>query len=227
LLTVVVSGREGLREQLSGLRRWREGAGWYALALLTAPISATAILLALLPFSPEFLPAVSTAENKVSFVLIGIVAGLCVGLFEESGWTGFALPRLRRRFGVVGSGLILGFLWGAWHYILALWGSGTAEGILVLERFLPEMLFYVVVLPVYRVLMVWLYENTGSLLLTVLMHAGLTGTVPNILMPQEITGSGLMAWYLILAAVLWFVVFVAVKAGGGQLSCQPTGAQTD
>jgi len=217
LVAALVFGREGLQDMFSRLRIWRVGPGWYALALLTAPVVATSILLVLLQFSPQYLPAAASAENRASFVMSGLTAGLVVGLFEEIGWTGFALPVLRRRFGVLRSGLILGFLWGAWHYILALWGSGTAEGALVWGRFLPEMLFYVAVLPVYRVLMAWLYENSGSLLLAVLMHAVLTGLVPNILMPPDITSAGLAAWYLLFTAALWLIAGAAVWANGGCL----------
>ena len=225
LATLLVSGRAGFREFFSRLRIWRAGIPSYAAALLTAPLIASTILFVLLQFSPEYLPAIAASDDKVFFILIGITAGLLVGLFEEIGWTGFALPWLRRRYGVVSSGLILGFMWGAWHYILALWGSGTAGGDLVLGRFLPEMLFYVAVLPVYRVLMAWLYEHTGSLLLAVLMHAMLTGIVPNILMPPAITGSGLTIWYLIMAAVLWFFVGLASRANGGQLAAHTSGEQ--
>jgi hypothetical protein len=38
LMTGLVSGRAGLRELLSRLLKWRLGARWYALALLTAPL---------------------------------------------------------------------------------------------------------------------------------------------------------------------------------------------
>ena len=46
LLTAVVQGREGLREFVSRLRKWRVGATWYAVALLNAPVVMTATLLA-------------------------------------------------------------------------------------------------------------------------------------------------------------------------------------
>ena len=47
LLTALIDGRAGLREFRSRLLRWRVGARWYAVALLTAPILITAVLLEL------------------------------------------------------------------------------------------------------------------------------------------------------------------------------------
>jgi membrane protease YdiL (CAAX protease family) len=45
----------------------------------------------------------------------GLVVGLLVPFFEELGWTGFATAELRKRHGVLATGLIMGLLWGAWH----------------------------------------------------------------------------------------------------------------
>ena len=47
LLTGLLYGRTGLREFRSRLLRWRVGARWYAVALLTAPLSIMAVFLAL------------------------------------------------------------------------------------------------------------------------------------------------------------------------------------
>ena len=88
---------------------------WYAVALLTAPLVTILTLLALSLTSPAFVPAIITAEDKASLLLSGIAVGLIVPVFEELGWTGFATPRLRLRHGVLGTGLIMGLLWGAWH----------------------------------------------------------------------------------------------------------------
>lgn len=70
-------------------------------------------LLTLSLTSTEFLPGVFTTDDKASLLLFGIVAGLAVGIFEELGWTGFAIPRLRLRYSVFGTGLTVGVLWGA------------------------------------------------------------------------------------------------------------------
>jgi membrane protease YdiL (CAAX protease family) len=93
LLTGLLHGRTGFRDLLTRMRRWRVGARWYAVALLTAPLVFTAILLAFSLSSPEFLPRILTTSDTASVLLFGIGWGLIGGGFlEELGWTGFAVP---------------------------------------------------------------------------------------------------------------------------------------
>jgi hypothetical protein len=221
LLIGLVYGRAGYQQLLSRLLKWRVGARWYAVALLTAPLLITATLLALLPTSSVFLPGIFASDDKASLLLSGLAAGLGAGIFEELGWTGFAVPRLRLRYGIFTTGLILGFLWGAWHFLVTFWGSGDSSGALSMELLLPPLLFYVGVLPVYRVLMVWVYDRTSSLLAVMLMHASLTASAPMILTPLEISGRPLLTWYVVLTATLWVVVAVVAVVNGRQLSRKP------
>ena len=101
LMTSLVSGRAGLREVLARLLKWRVGWRWYAVALLTAPFLVMTVSLALSVLSAEFLPAIFMTNDKAPLLLSGLAAGLIVGIFEELGWTGFAIPRMRRRYGVL------------------------------------------------------------------------------------------------------------------------------
>jgi membrane protease YdiL (CAAX protease family) len=183
------------------------GARWYAVALLTVPFLAMAILLALSLFSPKFLPTIITSDDKVSLLLIGITGGLGASIFEELGWTGFAIPQLRRRYSVITTGLSVGFLWGAWHLLVTFWGSGDSSGAISLAILLPALLSPIVILPAYRVLMVWVYDHTGSLLVAILMHVGVTASTL-IIQPQTTSGMPGLIYSLVLAAALW--VFVAV-----------------
>lgn len=215
LLTRLVYGRAGLREVLSRLLRWRVGARWYAVALLPAPVLAAAVLFVLSLTSPIF-----TTADKAAVLLSGIAAGLTTVL-EELGWTGFAVPRLRLRYGVLTTGLIVGVLWGAWHLLQQLFISGTYSGALPLALFLPLSFFSAIAqLTAYRVLMVWVYDRTGSLLVATLMHASLTTSTIFIFTPVA-TGVAFLTYTWALAAALWIVVAAVAVANGGQLSRQP------
>jgi len=216
LLTCLINRRAGFRELGSRLLRWRVGVHWYAVALLTAPLLITATLFALSLTSSVFLPAIVMADDKASLLLTGIVMGLVVGFFEELGWTGFALPKLRLRYGVLTTGLIVGLLWGAWHFPLFS-GSGNSSGVLPPALYLTVLLFSF--LPPYRVLMVWVCDRTGSLLVAMLMHVPLAAS-QLILIPLAISGVHVVTYDLVFAAALWVIVAVVARANGGQLSRQ-------
>jgi membrane protease YdiL (CAAX protease family) len=212
LSTVLVDGRAGLRELRARLLRWRVGARWYAVALLFAPLLVAAVLFALSLLSPAFLPGILNTRDKASLLLFGIAWGLVGGGFlEELGWTGFAVPRLRLRYGALTTGIIVGILWGVWHFLIAFWSSGSLAGEASLVIFVTGFLaFYLGALPAYRVLMVWVYDRTGSLLVAMLMHASLSAST--LILQPLATGAPYLTWNLVLAAVLWLVVVTVAVA---------------
>jgi membrane protease YdiL (CAAX protease family) len=223
LLTGLVHGRPGFRDLFTRMTRWRVDVRWYAVALLTAPLLVTAVLLALSLTSLEFLPRLLTASDKTTLLLFGIGWGLVGGgLLEELGWTGFAVPTLMLRYGVFGTGLVVGLLWGAWHYLIALWAiSGTTPGAISPSIFLPALIFYVGSLPAYRVLMVWVYDRTGgSMLLAMLMHASFSASMLT-LEPLGLAAVPGSIWALVLAAAWWAVVGAVAVVNRGRLSRRP------
>jgi CAAX protease family protein len=211
LLTGVVSGKTGFRDLLSRLLTWRVAARWYAVALLAAPLLMMAVLLPLSLTSRGFLPVIFASDDKASLLLMGITAGVMAGGFEELGWTGFAVPRLRH--GVVATGIIVGLLWGAWHF--PLFSGGDLSGVVPMAVFVPVQLFSF--LPAYRVLMVWVYDRTGSLLVAMLMHVSLTASTL-ILQPFDVAGMRALTYDLVLAAALWLLIAALAIANGRQLS---------
>ncbi|HEX5505878.1 MAG TPA: CPBP family intramembrane glutamic endopeptidase [Thermomicrobiales bacterium] len=217
LLAGLVHGRTGLRDVRLRLSTWRVGVRWYAVAFLTAPLLTTATLLTLSLTSPVFLPAIITADDKASLLVPAVVVGLAVPTFEELGWTGFAIPELAKRHGLLGTGLIVGLLWGAWHFPLFSASAGSAGAI-------PPALYVVALLfswlPPYRVLMVWVYDHTKSLLVAMLMHVPIAVS-PFILSPTATVGADLLIQVLVFGGALWAVVAVVAVADGGHLAGQP------
>jgi membrane protease YdiL (CAAX protease family) len=214
LLISLVGGRAGWRDVLSRLRRWRVGVRWYAVALLTAPLVTTVTLLALSLTSPAFLPGIITAEDKASLLLSGIAVGLIVPVFEELGWTGFAMPRLRLRHGILATGLIMGVPWGAWHLPMFA-GSAATSGEIPPALFMTAMLFSWL-LP-YRVLMVWVYDRTQSLLLAMLMHMPIVVS-QYVLNPETISGEAMFASLISTGVGLWLVVGAVALANRGHIT---------
>ncbi len=222
LTTGLVSGRAGLRELLSRLLRWRVRARWYATALLSAPVLVTTVLLALSWLSPKFLPGIVTTDNKMALLLFGIGWGLLGGgLLEELGWTGLAVPRLRLRYTAFTTALIVGLLHGAWHFLIAFWAGGSFSGGQWTSYLLGILVFYLGALPAYRVLMVWVYDRTASLLIAMLMHASLSAST--LILQPPLTGAPFLTWNLTLTAILWVVVAAVALGNGGQVWQQPLG----
>jgi membrane protease YdiL (CAAX protease family) len=213
VMTGLVSGRSGYRDLLSRLTTWRAGVGWYALALLTAPLVSLGLSYGMSAFSPEFLPAIVVNTDRTTVLIMGLTYGLLGGGFlEELGWTGFAVPRFRLRYGVVGAGLIMGLLWGAYHFSIIYW-SGNPTGALAVGLLLPAQLF--AWLPPFRVLMVWMYDHTNSLLLAMLMHASATASML-ILQPFGISGVMLLTYVLGMGVAYWLIVGVVAVATRGR-----------
>ena len=140
-----------------------------------------------------------------------------------AGRTRFATPRLRKRHSILATGLMIGVLWGAWHIIGTVgMASGTYAGDLALPIFVAGRTAGLLVggLPAFRVLMVWVYDRTGSLPVAMLMHASLTAATLT-LEPLTIAGSHLLLLDLVSTLVWWTVVALVAVATGGLFSRRP------
>jgi CAAX protease family protein len=228
-MTAIVSGKAGFRELFSRLLRWRVSPRWYAVALLSAPLLFVVVHTALARVSPVFLLGLVTTADKASFMLMGLVSALLVGFCEELGWTGFAIPRLRLRHGVLATGLITGVLWAVWHVAaIRVWpGVALSAGIAVpLFMALTSALVLVGQLPAYRVLMVWVYDRTGSLLVAMLMHVGLTFSTFVLGPAVTAAGSALLVYDIVLGAAWWLVVAAVLVATRGMRPRREQGENT-
>lgn len=210
VMTYLIDGPTGLRELFSRMLRWRVGLGWYAAALLTFPTLIGGVLWSLsVLVSPDFAPG---------FIAFGIVAGLLAGFIEETGWMGFAYPRMEARLGTWRATIYLALLHGLWHALAGYLGEGPAYGVYWLPRFVA---LWLVAMTAMRVLLVWIYRNTGSLLLAQLTHASSSGFLvilgPSMISPRQET-----LWFANYAVVLWIAALVVIWRYGRNLVRAPS-----
>ena len=210
-MTGFTSGRPGFRELIKRLFKWKINLKWYAFAVLTLPVFLSVMLFVLSRFSTDFIPKVFNQNDKISFIITGILTGLIGGgLLEEIGWTGFVTPRLRSRYSLIKSGLILGLIWAVWHFLPVFWGSGDTYGRLDLSSFLPGLFCHYTVLVPYRIILVWLHDRTGSLIPVILMHACLT-TYTSFILGLSKGGIPSFVYFGILAVFLWIIVAMILR----------------
>lgn len=202
-LTASTGGRAGLRELWRRQRRVRVGLRWYAVALGTTPLLLAAILGVLSAASPAFTPGIVTADDRLSLLAVALVGGFVVAFFEEVGWTGFALPRLRARYPLLVAGILLGVVWGAWHGLADFWGNAAVYG----GRWPLRISLWIVALTAYRVVIAWVYDNTESLLLAQLTHAGFVFGQA-VFEPAATSPGDYLLWYGTFAGTLWVLVGV-------------------
>jgi membrane protease YdiL (CAAX protease family) len=148
-----LSGRS-LRAWLRSLLVWRVSPGYYAVALLlpVAIYGVINLILVLLGQELDLSPLLTVAPTYAGmFLMVGTAGG---GL-EEPGWRGFALPELQGRHSPLVATLLVGLAWGVWH--IPLYGPAGFVVPLVLAFFYT-----------------WIYNRTGSILLCLLLHAGIT-----------------------------------------------------
>jgi membrane protease YdiL (CAAX protease family) len=166
---------------------------WYA-ALLIPPATILTVLLVL--------RTVVSADFAPNFFAFGLIAGLLAGFCEELGWTGFAYPRMRERFGALPAAVALGALWAVWHLpIVDSLGAASPHG----SAWLAFFGAFVALLIAVRMLIAWVYDHTGSLRMAQLMHACSTGALV-VLSASHVTPFQEAGWYFTYALVLSTVV---------------------
>jgi uncharacterized protein len=200
-LTGFFDGRAGLREFLSRLSPSRISARWLTV-LLIPPICVLAVLFALTRFlSATYVP---------NHFFVGAGFGIVAGFFEELGWTGFALPKMLSLYrGWLPSAILLGILWGCWHIpVIDYLGTATPHG----SAWLPFFFAFTAAMTAIRVLIVWLYTKTQSVLLAQLMHAFSTASLV-VFSPVAITPRQEAFWYFLYAAALWVLILFFFATG--------------
>lgn len=92
----------------------------YLIIPLVAFLSVTAICCGITMLSEAELPEMAGTKEIIFapymlfvWLLISLLSG---PLNEEFGWRGYSLDKLLERFGFFGATVVLGFIWGIWHF---------------------------------------------------------------------------------------------------------------
>jgi membrane protease YdiL (CAAX protease family) len=172
IMTAVVSGKAGLVTFRQSLRQWRAPWQWYLLILLGIP----ALVMLGIVVQPGALESFEGFATRllVSYPIYLVVTFFGVGLGEEPGWRGFALPRMQKQYGSLWGTLLLGVLWSCWHlpdFLTASKGGGGGTGWIT---FLTNFPIFTAAVVSLAVIMTWLYNHTqGSLFIATLAHASI------------------------------------------------------
>jgi membrane protease YdiL (CAAX protease family) len=166
LVAGLCPGAGGMRSVFRGLRVWRVGLIWYAIAL-TGPVllmlgarATNAARLGILPTQWMILPSFS-GPGGLPFIIFGSLFA------EEPGWRGFAQPRLQMRYGAFVASVLIGLLWSTWHlwYVILPDGFSTVTATDAAATYLR--------LTSTAVIYAWMYNSTnGSLLIAMIAHLG-------------------------------------------------------
>ena len=203
LMTRIVDGKRGLPELFGQMRKWRVGK--YAAALFVPPVLILVTLYSLRSFvSPIFVPNV---------FIFGIGFGVIAGFLEEIGWTGYAFNKLGLRYSALVSAILLGGVWGLWHApVVDFLGAAYPHG----QYWLPFYLSFIAIVMAVRILIVWLYVNTRSVLVAQATHSSSTGFLA-VLAPAGVTSAQEAEWYALYALLLWILVTGIVLGFGKNL----------
>jgi membrane protease YdiL (CAAX protease family) len=179
VVTAATDGKPGVRQLLRRMRQWRVGVRWYLVILAGYPLVFLVGLTPLLGTQP-LAGLVQRWPLLLSVYLPNILIGLILpALGEETGWRGFALPRLEAQYGALGGSLILGSLHALWHLPAYLAPGFILSGPFDMTVFVANSLAILAATLIWT----WVVNNAqASILIAMLVHA--TSNATSALIPK-------------------------------------------
>jgi membrane protease YdiL (CAAX protease family) len=151
---------------LNSITRWRAPLRWWLIALFL-PAALLIISLVIAKLTGDEIPQL--VVNARFAIRAALFTFLPVAIGVETGWRGWMLPELQKRFSPLKSSLLLGVVWGFWHFPLFVIGlyPGAPDGII--EYFFTG--------PLIALLFTWLWNRTaGNLLLAMALHMAINNS---------------------------------------------------
>jgi membrane protease YdiL (CAAX protease family) len=169
VVTAWTMGRPGVRDLGARIVRWRVPVRWWLVAV--SPVVFLGLGLIAMAAAGKALPSLGDFGRFSGTPAIGLAGVLLIifvgALGEETGWRGYALPQLQRRFSPLASSLILAVLWFGWHLPQFL-------VIATYRDFAPfQYVGMFLGLACGAVVLTWLYNRSGGSILLVAIWHGL------------------------------------------------------
>jgi uncharacterized protein len=156
-------GPEAVADLFGRLVRFKLPLRWYLASLIPLGVIVLAVLGYRLSGGAPEGSAPLTFTVWFSLLVVNLLTG---PTGEESGWRGFALPRLLERYSPLKAGLVLGLMWSFWHlgmWLVASGYTGTTLLVYILE--------FTVTIVALNLLMVWIYQHVpDSLAPMIVVH---------------------------------------------------------
>ena len=141
------AGVKALLKRSFDFNRVKSNIWWVPIILLMPGVLALSYIVMYLMGVQLLKPQIEVTTTLFLFALFFIAA-----LGEELGWSGYAIDPLQDRFGALWGALILGLVWIVWHLI----------PLLQVPQSLPFIAWWSLGTLSYRIIITWLYNNTGK-----------------------------------------------------------------
>ncbi len=202
LITYATGGASGLADLWSRLTRWRVNPYSFLFALLSPVVLFALGALAVRVQSGEWVNLALLGEvNYLPYLGLWALPLWLVtfGFGEETGWRGFALPRLQNGRTALTATVLLWVMWIVWHLPSFFYlDTYTQLGLTMLPLFALGVLAGAVVLT-------WLYNTSGGSILMLALWHGLF----NFFTASQ-ASEGAIAAIMSTLIMLWAVVVVIV-----------------
>ena len=174
IVTAYTAGQVGVKDLLVRMVRWRVGWRWGMFAVLSPMLFflLAVLIQRLLSGSWSAVYSFGNMEElpQLSWISSWLVFTLTFGIGEETGWRGFALPRLQAGRTALRATFILWIFWALWHAPQFFYNFPGMD-LFGAVSFLLGML-------AGAVLLTGLYNSTGgSILMVALWHGTYNSTV--------------------------------------------------
>lgn len=217
VVAVLVDGRAGAGALLAQYHPSRVRTG-YLLFVLASLLTMFATGLVVERLVEGDWPAYSELAKTNNLPAIGLpltflVHLLTFGIGEETGWRGFALPRLQETHRALPATAILFAGWATWHV------PSFFENPDFRDMSMPMLVGWTLGLALGAIFLTWLYNSTAASLLTIVVWHGLFNTIT----ASEAASGAIAA--VVSTGVMMTALAVLALAGPAELRGRSRGAE--